>query len=110
MLARIATLATLAAIALVPAAATSASASAAPTGLRGFLLRADEPSVNVFSRTPSFAWNPFFRATSYDFELATSKTFDASGWRSMMKCSSGDCSYWHTRDSTSGASFMPGKR
>jgi hypothetical protein len=76
--ARIATLVTLAAIALVPAAATSASSSAAPTGLRGFLLRADEPSVNVFSRTPSFAWNPFFRATSYDFELATSKTFDES--------------------------------
>ena len=30
----------------------------------------------AFSRTPSFAWSPYYGATSYDFQLATSKTFD----------------------------------
>ena len=38
----------------------------APTGLRAFLLRADEPAGTSFPRTPAFAWNPFpaQRATS----------------------------------------------
>src|SRR5213075_1486649 len=40
----------------------------------------------------------------------TSHAFAAAGWRSMMKCSSGEFSYWHTRDSTSGASLSAGKR
>ena len=52
--------------------------AAAPTGLRAFLLRADEPVIDTFPRTPSFAWAPYERARSYDFELATSKTFDES--------------------------------
>ena len=50
------------------------AAPAAPTGLHGFLLRADEPAVDTFPRTPSFAWTPYDRAQSYDFQLATSKT------------------------------------
>src|SRR5581483_8128762 len=50
--------------------------STPPTGLRGFLVRADEPSTDTFPRTPSFAWAPYKGALSYDFELATSTTFD----------------------------------
>jgi hypothetical protein len=87
MLARLLTLLALAAIAAVPAAQSAAPATqtpstvgsaslAPPTGLRAFLLRADEPSYNSFPRTPSFAWTPYDGAQSYDFELATSKTFD----------------------------------
>jgi hypothetical protein len=88
MLARLLTLLALAAIAFVPAAqsaspatqtGTTVAGSASltpPTGLRAFLLRADEPSYNSFPRTPSFAWTPYDGAQSYDFELATSKTFD----------------------------------
>ena len=32
--------------------------SARPTGLHGFLLRADEPATTTFHTTPSFAWSP----------------------------------------------------
>jgi hypothetical protein len=88
MLARSLTLLALAAIAAVPAAQSASPATqtaptvarsaslAPPTGLRAFLLRADEPTYNSFPRTPSFAWTPYDGAQSYDFELATSKTFD----------------------------------
>ena len=65
-----------AAVALVPAAQTATSA--APTDLRAFLLRADEAPADTFSRTPSFAWTPYVRAKTYDFELATSRSFDDS--------------------------------
>ena len=47
----------------------------APQGLKAFLLRADEPAGHVFSRTPSFAWNPVRGAVRYEFELATSGRF-----------------------------------
>src|SRR5438094_6558346 len=76
MLARSLTLLALAAAGFVPPAQSAAPAG--PTGLRAFLLRADEPAVDSFARTPSFAWSPFDGARSYDFELATSKTFDDS--------------------------------
>jgi len=66
----------LAAVSLVPAAQTATSA--APTGLRGFLLRVDEPATDTYSRTPSFAWAPYAGAKSYDFELATGRSFDDS--------------------------------
>ena len=66
----------LAAISLVPAAQTATSA--APNGLRAFLLRADEPVTDTFSRTPSFAWAPYAGARTYDFELATGRSFDDS--------------------------------
>jgi hypothetical protein len=76
MFARLLTLLTLAAVVYVPA---SQSASlAGPTGLRAFLLRADDPLVDTFPRTPSFAWAPYDGAWSYDFELATSRRFDES--------------------------------
>src|SRR5438477_11742199 len=51
----------------------------APTHLHGFLLRADEPVQDSFSRTPSFAWNPVAGAVRYQFQLATSSSFRESG-------------------------------
>ena len=64
-------------------AATRSGASAtasltAPEDLHGFLLRADEPSADTFTRTPSFAWKPVRGAVRYEFELSTARTF-ASG-------------------------------
>ena len=46
-----------------------------PQGLKGFLLRSDEPVKHEFNRTPSFAWLPVRGAIRYEFELATSKSF-----------------------------------
>lgn len=70
-------LALLAALLILGTAAGSArSATAgAPTGLHGFLLRADEPLKTTFSRTPSFAWNPVPGALHYEFELSLSNSF-----------------------------------
>ena len=51
---------------------------AAPSGLRGFLLRPDESVTHTFSRTPAFAWNPVRAALCYEFQLATSRTFEES--------------------------------
>jgi hypothetical protein len=51
---------------------------AAPLDVRGFLLRADEPSADTFTRTPSFAWKPVVGAQRYEFQLSTARTF-ASG-------------------------------
>ena len=53
-------------------------ASSAPQGLHAFLLRPDEPAQRFFPRTPSFAWTPVTaeRGGTYDFELATSRSFD----------------------------------
>ena len=65
------------ALALLPAA--TAATNPAPTGLHGFLLRADEPRSSSFPRTPSFAWTPVAGATSYNFQLSTSSTFSDSG-------------------------------
>jgi hypothetical protein len=61
-------------------AATRAQSSsiAAPKNLHGFLLRANEPSQDTFTRTPSFAWQPVVGANRYEFQLATARTF-ASG-------------------------------
>ena len=54
------------------------AALAAPLDVRGFLLRADEPSADTFTRTPSFAWKPVAGAKRYEFQLSTARTF-ASG-------------------------------
>src|SRR6266540_4967833 len=51
------------------------TALTAPTNLKAFLLRANEQPAHVFSRTPSFAWNPVRGAKRYEFVLATSPTF-----------------------------------
>jgi hypothetical protein len=60
--------------------ATSAGAAppGAPKGLRGFELRPNETQTHTFSRTPAFAWNPVRGASCYEFELATSRSFDGS--------------------------------
>jgi hypothetical protein len=50
-----------------------------PTGLHGFLLRADEPVTHSFPRTPSFAWNPVAGAVRYQFQLSTSSAFRENG-------------------------------
>jgi hypothetical protein len=74
---RFPTFAIIAAVAIVFAAtsAVSSAASGAPTGLHGFLLRADEPTTEVFHQTPSFAWDPFPAAVGYQFQLSMSSTF-----------------------------------
>jgi hypothetical protein len=65
---------------LAPAAeAAKPVRGAAPKNLHGFLLRADEPADNSFTRTPSFAWNPVHGAIRYQFQLATSSSFRESG-------------------------------
>ena len=74
----------LCAAALLAALVLSGSAEArrnshAPTGLHAFVLRADEPVIHSFSRTPSFGWDPVRGAVAYQFELATSQRFSDSG-------------------------------
>ena len=66
-------------LALAVTAATSSAGVVAPTGLHGFLLRADEPATTSFPRTPSFAWSPVPTATGYEFQLATTSTFHDNG-------------------------------
>lgn len=60
-------------------AAVRPVAGSGPNGLKGFLLRADEPVRNVFSRTPSFAWKPVPGAIRYEFQLSTSSVFRENG-------------------------------
>jgi hypothetical protein len=57
---------------------------AAPSGLKPFLLRADEAPAHSFPRTPSFAWKPVRGAVRYEFELATKRKFTEGTmiWRS----------------------------
>ncbi len=57
----------------------SAAAPTAPSSLRGFLLRADEPAMRTFPRTPAFSWNASRNAVRYEFELATNQNFTDSG-------------------------------
>ena len=63
---------------IAAAAPAKERALAAPTGLRGFLLRPNEDITHTFSRTPSFAWNPVRGAACYEFELSTSRSFQES--------------------------------
>ncbi len=60
------------------AAAKQGAVGSSPKNLRGFLLRPDESSVHTFPRTPAFAWNPVRGAMCYEFELATSRSFQES--------------------------------
>ncbi|HZC29164.1 MAG TPA: hypothetical protein VE269_05435, partial [Gaiellaceae bacterium] len=68
----------LALLVLAPAAGARTPATT-PTGLHAFLLRADEPVVHSFPRTPAFAWNPVRGAIRYQFQLATSSAFRENG-------------------------------
>ncbi|MEX1357357.1 MAG: hypothetical protein WD981_01910, partial [Gaiellaceae bacterium] len=67
------------ALAAPSAAAVRPVAGAAPTGLKGFLLRADESVRTVYPRTPSFAWHPVSGAVRYEFQLSTSSVFRENG-------------------------------
>src|SRR5215213_5116703 len=55
----------------------SATSLAAPKGVHGFLLRADEAARDTFTRTPSFAWRPVAGVKRYEFQLATAGTFSS---------------------------------
>jgi hypothetical protein len=68
-------LAAAASVLAIASTASSAAAPVAPTNLHAFLLRADETGSVDFHRTPSFAWDPFPAAVSYQFQLSTSDTF-----------------------------------
>ena len=60
-------------------ATSAAAAPPRPPGrLRGFELRTNEVPTHTFSRTPAFAWSPVRGASCYEFELATSRSFDGS--------------------------------
>jgi hypothetical protein len=69
------------ALALPAAAASSlhgtpaSTGLTAPTGLKGFMLRYDEPTKRTFPYEPSFAWAPSANASSYEFQVARSSTF-----------------------------------
>ncbi len=66
-------------LAIAGSAHAAAGATSGPTGLHGFLLRADEPRTTAYHRTPSFAWDPVPGALRYQFQLATSSTFRDNG-------------------------------
>lgn len=68
------TVVVLAALVVAPAA----HALPAPTNLKPFLLRANEPAGTAFSRTPSFSWSPVRGAKTYELEVATSPKFGES--------------------------------
>jgi hypothetical protein len=53
----------------------ASGAASGPTGLHGFLFRADEPAAQTYHRTPSFAWDPVPGALHYQFQLSMSGTF-----------------------------------
>jgi hypothetical protein len=54
------------------------STPAGPKSLHGFLLRPSEEFTHTFPRTPAFAWRPVRGAACYEFQLATSRTFDGN--------------------------------
>lgn len=76
---RAACLITVLVAAVLAGTASASTALTAPTGLHGFLLRADEPAAVVFHRTPSFAWAPVAGAMGYQFQISTSSTFRDNG-------------------------------
>src|SRR3954463_14679355 len=59
--------------------ASASTALSGPSGLHGFLLRADEPAAVSFHRTPSFAWTPVPGAIGYQFQISTSSAFRDNG-------------------------------
>ena len=69
----------LALLVLAPSAGARPTPLRVPSGLHGFLLRANEPVTDSFPRTPSFAWNPVAGAVRYQFQLSTSSTFRENG-------------------------------
>jgi hypothetical protein len=76
---RAACLITVLVAAVLAGTASASTALTGPTGLHGFLLRADEPAATTFHRTPSFAWAPSPGAIGYQFQISTSSTFRDNG-------------------------------
>ena len=68
----------LAALTAVSLAGSSTAAVAAPTGLHGFMLSANESS-STFHQTPSFAWHPAANAFRYELQISQSPTFQDNG-------------------------------
>jgi hypothetical protein len=68
---------------LAGAALAKSGTPARPSSLKAFLLRASEPALHEFPRTPSFSWHPVRGAIRYEFQLSKSPGFgDASiFWR-----------------------------
>lgn len=60
--------------------ARTSSSAPAPTGLRAFVLRADEPlpARHTYAEMPAFAWEAVPGATSYELQVATSPSFTDS--------------------------------
>jgi hypothetical protein len=75
---RLALLAACAATLVTGSAFAQGQALSTPQGLKPFLLRANEPAVHEFSRTPSFSWSPVRGAVRYEFQLAKNISFDES--------------------------------
>src|ERR671930_22331 len=110
--------ASLAALALAPAAGAAhfgvsapttkrAKGLGAPQGLRAFLLRADEPAVHEFPRTPAFAWKPVKGAKRYEFTLSTSALSAGSGlvcWSTVDGATSYEI--WYQNANVSGRSKL----
>jgi hypothetical protein len=109
-----------AAIPVAAGAATSHPTLPKPSGLQTFNVRlgdsraltGSEDGAPTFSRTPSFAWKPVRGATSYEFELSTSKRYRADNavvWSSKTLTTpaasvpislpwiTGPSLYWHVR-------------
>ncbi len=59
-------------------ASAQAGPPGTPKGLRGFELRPNDVPTHSFSRTPAFAWIPVRGASCYEFELATSRSYNGS--------------------------------
>jgi hypothetical protein len=83
-MARVSLTAAVLALLVVSAPAHARPTAQAPQNLHAFELRATEPTLHTFSRTPSFAWNPVAGALHYEFELSTSRRFsdNAQIWAS----------------------------
>ena len=65
----------LAAVLTTSLAGASTAAVASPTGLRGFMLVANETQSSSFPRNPSFAWRPMTGAVKYELQVAMSSEF-----------------------------------
>jgi hypothetical protein len=68
----------LAALTASALAGASGAAVAAPTGLHGFMLTANESS-STFHQTPSFAWHSAVGAVRYELQISQSPTFQENG-------------------------------
>jgi hypothetical protein len=58
-----------------------------PSGLHAFLLKANEPVVHEFPRTPAFSWRPVAGAARYEFQLSKTPLFGEGStfWKTWVK-------------------------